>query len=237
MINKKLLSIIGIGIVLSIFFFWLSNQRTSEKPPANRKITSAQRMKTDVLPLTADQVKPADRKNWQTGLTQHQILDELRRREAEAGGALQIWKRKLVAVKNDAKTIKSIKITPEAVRFFDKVEKSLTEDEPLVHAENAKIADIVEAKEAYVVYSNQYHFPLPSKVAIHNGIVYFAPPSRAELLPSREHPDGGEIKVPDNFSRGRAIKLDEITHLRLYRWNFNRFPPEDGILGIETEFE
>ena len=60
---------------------------------------------------------------------------------------------------------------------------------------------------------------IPSKAALHNGVVYFAPQAIAKLAPSRIHPKGSEIKVPDNFSRGWAIKLSERDRIILYKWD------------------
>lgn len=175
--------------------------------------------------------------NWQTGLTPQQVNEGLSLRVARQGGPLQVWKNKLQASRIEAETIRDIKVTPEIGAFFDKVEKHLNEKGPMIDTRGAQITSVLEAKEALVDFGKLYSFSIPGKAALHNGIVFFAPQAIAKLARSRIHPNGGEIKVPDNFSKGWAIKFSEKNRIILYKWDFNEAPPKDGILGIETEFK
>ena len=235
--KKKLYWRIGIIAVVTLcVFLWFHRNRQSNNANEAGK-SSAHR-----TPLVADAGRPQngddpEAANWQTGLTPQQVIDGLRLREAQQGGPLQVWKNKLEAKKTEAETINNVKVTPEIGTFFDKVQKHLYEYEPMIDTKDAQISSVIEAKEATVVVANFYGGSIPSKAALHNGVVYFAPQATAKLAPSRIHPKGSEIKVPDNFSQGWAIKLSERDRIILYKWDFNESPPDDGVLAIETEFE
>lgn len=227
----------GILILISLgIFLWFHR---------NREINNANELSNSSALRTSPETNAShpqngndpETANWQTGLTPQQVIDGLRLRETQQGGPLQVWKNKLEAKKKEAETITNVKVTPEIGTFFDKVRGHLYEYEPMIDTKGAQISSVIEAKQATVVVAKFYGFSIPSKAALHNGVVYFAPQATAKLAPSRIHPKGSEIKVPDNFSKGWAIKLSERDRIILYKWDFNESPPEDGILGIETEFE
>ena len=227
--------LIAVVIAFSAFISYKTIHKAARIAVADKAETSRNASENKLARPKVDDVPKES--NWQTGLSPQQITDELFRREAQQGGPLQVWKNKLQARRQEAETIKDIKVTAELGAFLDKVQQYLYESEPMIDTKEAQISSVLEAKEACVVIAKFYSFTIPAKAALHNGVVYFAPPAIAKLPPSRINPKGGEIKVPHNFSQGWAIKLSERDRIILYKWNFNERPPGDGVLGIETEFE
>jgi len=228
--------LIAVIIAFSAFIFYITTDEAPGIAVADKAGTSRNPSENKPARPKVDDVPKES--NWQTGLTPQQVIDGLRLREAQQGGPLQVWKNKLEAKKTKAETIKNVKVTPKMGAFFEKVQNQLYEKGPIIDTKGAQISSVAEAKQATVVVADFYFGgSIPSKAALHNGVVYFAPQAIAKLAPSRIHPKGSEIKVPDNFSKGWAIKLSERDRIVLYKWDFNESPPEDGILGIETELE
>ena len=150
-----------------------------------------------------------------------------------------MWKDNMKRVQGRAERIKNVKLTPELERFLDKVDLALHECDVLINVKGTWLAGLVEAKQAYWAYKESYHVA-PTKAVLRNDVVYFTIDLDAEVdatLPYQEEfLKLKTMKMPD-FSHGWAIKLGEKDSIRLYDWNFNVFPPADGIIGIATEFE
>ena len=62
-------------------------------------------------------------------------------------------------------------------------------------------------------------------------MVYFAPAA------TTKNGLGKEIKVPNDFSKGVALKMNEKNHVKRFEWDFHLIPPADGVVGIATETE
>jgi hypothetical protein len=225
--SKIIIRVCAATITLTFIACWIAFRSS----PAPSEPAFSSQKANEVLIAPPSTVKEDSRR------TNQEVIDQMNREISAQGGALQVWKNQLNAVQSEAKQIRNIKLNSKNKLFFEKVEKFLYEWDPLVDVEDAEIASFLEAKQACVVFTKRYSLPTPSKAANHNGISFFAPPSTAKLLPSRIHPKGVEISIPDNFSQGWAIKMSEKKRIILYRWNFNELPPEDGIVGIETEWE
>ena len=151
-----------------------------------------------------------------------------------------MWKDSLKANQAAAAKIKNVELTPDLNAFLDKVDQALIGGTNVVNIPGATISGLEEAKQAHWVYLKSHYIEAPSKAVMRGEVVYFTIDGDAEIDPTLSNPeDFAKFKKMKrkNFSRGWVIKLKEKDRIQLYDWNFNHYPPPDGVIGVETENE
>jgi hypothetical protein len=236
--NYKILFGVILSILIVIFIGESIYKNWKLKPTTSSRIPLAEKI---VPPLidAAPRIEGNEGVNWQQGLTPDQISERLEANVQKRGGRLQVWKDNMKRVQGRAERIKDVKLTPELERFLDKVDLALLEYQVITTSAGARLAGLMEAKQAYWACMENYYVA-PTKAVLRNDLVYFTTDLDAEVdVTLHHHEDFLKLKTMkrQNFSRGWAIKLGEKDTIMLYHWNFNLFPPADGIIGIATEFE
>ncbi|MDB6070748.1 MAG: hypothetical protein JWL81_1919 [Verrucomicrobiales bacterium] len=214
----------ALGVILLLMWLTLGpNPKTPETPPQKP------------VNIAEERPRPPEREfNDQQGLSGQEIYEKVMAEMEAKGGGLQMWKDDMQRVTQEAQQIKTVKMTPELATYLDKVNASLWGGGQFFNGEGIEITSLLDAKRAAVLDARQSSLPfytIPSKAVLYKNVVYFAPASPGK------NGLGEDIPVPNDFSKGIALKMDEKNYIKRYVWNFHKKPPADGIIGITTETE